>query len=266
MKPAMASSLAIVIASVVACSPRVRVMQPIVFGSAPEKPTDKPAPENPINELTFPEVFCKDSLKASAVCTAARNCAQLYNGSVGENLFCSKRSDLMTAGESASILIFGIATGIASTVETEKARQHYTAVGLSAAAVTSALLAYDNFLNCRERAVQEFNNAEARLKHLETAALLLQCAKRAEEQERVDAGSPGLPRNGGTGGGKPKGNDSVSGEDDEADPACGRLNCGTFRAKCSSELRDQANTELLRCIAIGRPTGFGPIPSRPSIH
>jgi hypothetical protein len=262
MKRAMASSLAIVVVSVIACSPRVRVMQPIVFQPTPENPASKPAPENPKNELTFPEAFCKDSLKASALCTAARNCAQLYNGSVGENLFCSKRSDLMTAGESASILIFGIATGIASTIENEKARLHYTAVGLSAAAITSALLAYDNFLNCRERAVQEFNNAQARLKHLETAAHLLECAKDAEERVGVGAGSSVLVGNDGTGGEKSRGNDFVS-EEEQAGLACGRLICGSFRAKSGSELRDQANTELMRCISIGRPTGFGPIPTAP---
>jgi hypothetical protein len=208
-------------------------------------------------------VLCKEP--DGAICSAAKNCAQLYNGNVGENVARSKFSDRITAGESASILVFGIATGIGSTVGNESARQNYTAVALSAAALTSALLAFDNFYNCRERAVEEFSHAQQRLKHLETAAQLLQCAIDNKAHERGNAGSPGTAGSARNGGGKPKGNDSESDEED-ADLGCGRVVCGVFRAKNSSELRDRANAELLRCISVGHPTAYGPIPARPSIH
>lgn len=247
MKRVLAPSLLMVAASAVSCFPRVRVMQPIVF---------KEPAELCENELAFPaEIFAGDPLE-----TAAKNCAQLYNGSVGENLFCSNSSDVMTVVESASILVFGIATGIASTIESDKARKHYTAVGLSAAAVTSALLAYDNFRNCRERAIEEFNIAHARLKHLEAAAYLLGCSK--IRSPNADAGGdPPSGDKGGTDGGKRKKAEPKS--DDMVELGCSRLSCGELRAKDPSELRDQANAELLRCISIGHPTGFGPVPTVP---
>lgn len=252
MKSTTAPSLAMIIMGLVACSPKVRVMQPIAI----ELPPDRAK-----GELGFPKVLCKEP--DGAICSAAKNCAQLYNGNVGENVACSKFSDRITAGESASILIFGVATGIGSTVGNERARQNYTAVGLSAAALTSALLAFDNFYNCRDRAVEEFSHAQQRLKHLETAAHLLQCAHGNKAHEKGDAGSPSAAGGARSGAGKPKGNDSES-EEEDADFECGRMVCGAFRAKDSSELKERANAELLRCIAVGHPTAYGPIPARPS--
>jgi hypothetical protein len=243
MKRTIASSIFVLLVADLACSPKSRVMQRISLTEKESK-----------NELTFPEIFCGDRL-----CAAARNCAQLYNGSVDENQFCSKFSTYTTLGASISIATTGVATGIASTVDNDKARQHYTAVGLTFAALASGLFAFQGFLNCSEREGREFAYAEQRLRHLETAAHLLRCAIDQEQgrlQNGIDSGRPGAG---------PCKKDELLPES-EKDRACGRLVDGTYQPWSSPELRDRANAELLRCISLGSATGYGPLPSIPRIQ